>query len=113
MATSKSTATEVNVASLAQYDSARSKLLKKFQVETKQTVVVSPFYAPHLGKTVMVSIQGITVWVKANGQPHRINKSHAAALYEAIRDVDIRVKKQLAMSDVQKNRESSIGELRF
>lgn len=91
----------------------RKKLVQKFMKEPKVTVTVSPFYRPHFNSNVRVSIQGISVYVPANGRTYSIPKSFAGLLYEAIAAVDAREQKRQRMANVQSNRETSAGQLRF
>ena len=91
----------------------RKSLFKHYMEEEKILVTVSPFYAPYLGKNVMVSLQGIAVFVPANGKGYRIPKSFAAELFDAISKIDERQQKLNRMADVQQNLESSIGALKF
>lgn len=113
MATTKNTTAVGSDNSVLVRDSDRKKLLDAFTKEGSVHVTVSPFYKPYLGTTVMVSIQGITVWVPANGRTYKIPKSFAAVLHEAIAAVDTRVQKIQRMSNVAQNFESTVGELRF
>lgn len=116
MATTKKIETNPEVSSetsVLNRESDRKKLLKHFSGEAKVQVIVSPFYKPYLGSTVMVSIQGITVWVPADGRTYKIPKSFAAELLGAIAAVDSRVQKIQRMSNVAQNFETSVGELRF
>lgn len=94
-------------------EEARKKLVQKFLKEPKVTVTVSPFYRPFFNSNVRVSIQGISVYVPANGRTYSIPKSFAGLLYEAIATVDLREQKRQRMANVQGNRESSAGQLKF
>lgn len=103
----------VTQASLQQKDLVRANLRRKFEKEERVQVTVPPFYAPYLGKNAMVSVQGIAIFVPANGRPYRINATHAAELHEAMRAVDNKIRKEQAMSNVQANFEKSPGELQL
>lgn len=100
-------------AKLALRERSRKELIKKLQREPKVRVSVSPMYKPYYGSSVMVSIQGIAVYVPANGKTYSIPKSFAGALYESIAAIDAQIQKTTRMSQVQENFETSVGELRF
>jgi hypothetical protein len=99
--------------SVTKKEQARRELVKKFMAEPLITVTVSPFYAKYLGKTVMISIQGISVYVPANGRPYKVPAKHAAELFASIEAIDIREMKVERMSQVQNNIETSVGGLHF
>lgn len=116
MPTPSKKALDTSVASesaVHQKDLVRANLRRKFEKEEKVQVTVPPFYAPYLGRSAMVSVQGIAVFIPANGRPYRINATHAAELHEAMRAVDIKIRKEQAMSNFQANLEKSPGELRL
>ncbi len=94
-------------------DAKRKKLVQHYMEEEKIPVSISPFYAPYLGKTAMFSIQGISVYVPANGNTYKIPKTHAALVFKAIKDIDKRQQRLNRMSDIKENVESSIGALKF
>ena len=91
----------------------RKGLIKKFQEEPKVQVSVSPLYKPYYGSTVLVSIQGISLYVPANGKTYSIPKSFAGVMYDSIASIDARIQKTQRMSNVTENFETSAGALRF
>lgn len=91
----------------------RKKLFEVYDKEEKILVTVSPFYAPFLGNNVMISVQGISVYVPANGQPFKIPKTHAGLLYQSIAQIDARQLKLSRMANVQQNFEPSIGAMKI
>lgn len=91
----------------------RKGLIKRFLDEPKVQVSVSPLYKPYFGSTVLVSIQGISVYVPANGKTYAIPKSFAGVLYESIAATDARIQKTQRMANVTENFENSAGALRF
>ena len=91
----------------------RKGLIKKFMEEPKVQVSVSPLYQPYFGRVMMVSIQGISVHVPANGKTYAIPKSFAGDLLHSIALIDSKIKREQRMSDVSRNFEGHAGELRF
>lgn len=91
----------------------RKKLYDVYDKEEKVLVTVSPFYAPFLGNNVMISVQGISVYVPANGQPFKIPKTHAGLLYQSIAQIDARQLKLNRMANVQQNFEPTAGAMKI
>ena len=91
----------------------RKRLLTNFKSEDLVNVVLSPFYKPYFGSTAMISVQGIAIYIPANGRTYKVPKTFAAALYEAVAAIDARVQKIQRMSNVEQNFESAAGQLRF
>lgn len=111
---SKSVAGAVNPErSLLSHDNKRKQLVHYYMNEEKVAVSVSPFYAPYLGSNVMISVQGISVYVPADGSVYKIPKTHAAQLFEAIARIDLRQRKLNRMSNIKENFEPAIGALKF
>jgi hypothetical protein len=94
-------------------DNKRKELVRRYMAEEKVPVSISPFYAPHLGSVVNVSVQGISVFVPADGQTYRIPRTHAGWLFNSIAQIDLRQRKLARMSNIKENLEPSIGALRF
>jgi hypothetical protein len=98
---------------LVTHDNKRKQLVHYYMNEEKVPVSVSPFYAPYLGSNVMISVQGISVYVPADGAVYKIPKTHAAQLFDALARIDLRQRKLSRMSNIKENFEPSIGALRF
>lgn len=116
MAKSNTTQTvieEVTPTSVQALDVKRQKLVLNYKAETKVPVSISPFYAPYLGSTAMISLNGIAVYVPCNGRPYNIPASFAGVLYETIAQIDAAQRKAERMSNVKNNIEGAIGELQF
>lgn len=116
MAKTKETEASVTQAanlSVQARDRDRKGLIKKFMSEPKVQVSVSPLYKPYYGSTVLVSNQGISVYVPANGRTYSIPKTFAGVLYDSIASIDARIQKTQRMSNVSENFEESAGALRF
>lgn len=89
----------------------RQKMLEHYLAEEKVAVMVSPMYAPFLGKIVRCAVNTIMVEVPANGQSYQVNKTHASHIIAKIRNVDAMLARQQKAGDVQANFERSPGEL--
>lgn len=100
-------------ASVQALDVKRQKLVTNYKAEAKVPVSISPFYAPYLGSTAMISVNGIAVYVPCNGRPYNIPASFAGVLYETIAQIDAAQRKAERMSNVKNNIEGAIGELQF
>lgn len=98
---------------LKRRDAARHAVSQEYEREDKATVSISPSYRPYLGSTAMISANGIAVYIPVNGRPYRVNKTHAAILYETLARYDASIMKQKGMADIQGNIEDSPGSLRF
>lgn len=94
-------------------DQKRRSLVEIYSKEKKFPITISPFYAPYLGNVVMISLQGIPMYVPANGQTYLLPESYAAEGIQAMAQVDSRQRKQNRLSDVRQNLESSIGAIKF
>lgn len=94
-------------------ESQHKKLAERYRNEEKVPVTLSPFYAPYLGRTAMVSVQGIPVYIPADGRMYLVNKTHAAQLFDSMFRIDEKIKKTNRLSNVESNFESSAGALRL
>ena len=99
--------------SVLKKEQARRNLQKAYLSEEMIPVIISPFYAKYLGKTAMLSLQGIPCYVPADGGSHRIPASFAALLHQTIRAIDDRERRIQSMSNVSENLEKSPGALHF
>lgn len=89
----------------------RHQLVNYYRNEAKIPVTISPFYAAYLGKVVRQSVNGITVFVPADGATYKINTTHAGELIAKIRKIDAMISRQKAQSDVRNNHEQTPGAL--
>lgn len=96
-----------------QREASRKKLAEVYRNEPKLPVTLSPFYAPIVGKNALVSIQGISVYVPADGRIYYVNQSHALQLLDTISRIDAKQQKINRMADVKQNFETSAGALRL
>ena len=122
MATPKTQTTAVNTVedrpvplemAYQHHEQKRRELVKHYRDEQKFPVSVSPFYAPYLGNNVPISIQGILVYVPADGKTYKIPETFAAELIQAMAKIDERQRKMQKLSNVTSNVEHSIGEIKF
>lgn len=94
-------------------DAKRHRAAKEYMREDKVNVSISPMYRPHFGSTAHISVNGISVYIPVNGRTYSVNKTHAAAIYEALRKIDDSVERTKRMAEVKGNVESSPGQLKF
>lgn len=95
------------------HDQKRRALVNIYTKEKKFPVTISPFYAPYLGNVVMISLQGIPMYIPANGQTYLLPESYAAEAIQAMARIDDRQRKQNRLSNVTQNLETSIGAIKF
>ena len=122
MATAKTQTTVVNTGgerpmspemAYQHHEQRRRALVKQYREEPLFPVSVSPFYAPYLGSTVPISLQGILVYVPADGRIYKIPESFAAELIQAMAKIDDRQRKIQRLSNVSANIERAVGEIKF
>jgi hypothetical protein len=94
-------------------DAARRDLAARYKAEELIPVSISPFYRGHLGSNLCLSLNGIPVYVRVNGQTHYIPKSYADLLAQKLKRVDIQTLRQGMMSETSINLEQSPGALKF
>ena len=88
----------------------RKRTLREAYLAQKKVVVQgSPLYAPHFGRTMTISLNGIAVCVPLDGQQYEIPESFAAIFQERISRVDEQDRVRKAMSEVQSNSEPYAG----
>lgn len=91
----------------------RKALVQFYKNEKKIPVSVSPFYAPYLGNRIAVGVNGIYVYIPADGKTYQVNETHGSELLAKVRKIDAMVARQKRASDVRNNVESRIGELQL
>lgn len=94
-------------------DQKRRALAQIYMKEKKFPITISPFYAPYLGSVVMISLQGIPMYIPADGTTYLVPESYAAEAIQAMAQVDARQRKQSRLSNVRQNLETSIGAIKF
>lgn len=81
--------------------------------EKKVSVTISPFYAPYIGRTANITVNGIAVYVPADGRAYSIPESHAASLRKKLKNIDKIVARGKALGNVANNVERFVGELKM
>ena len=94
-------------------DIAQKNLVNVYRNEKKIAVRVAPSYAKYFGRVMRVAINGISVAVKCNGETMELPESFAAEVLRRISDIDKQEMRAQGMSNVDKNRETSPGQLQF
>jgi hypothetical protein len=89
----------------------KAKMIERLRAQDKVPIVVSPMYRPYVGKVMPIQINGITVYVAANGEPHLVPKPFAEVWYERQSHIDTVVLKQQGMANISSNVENVPGEL--
>ena len=94
-------------------DLAQKNLVKFYANEEKIPVRVAPAYAKYFGRVMRVSINGISVAVKCDGNTVMIPKSFALETLRRMSEMDKYDSRQSRMADISRNLESSPGQLNF
>lgn len=94
-------------------EQSRRRLAIRYTGETQVPVTISPFYAEQLGSNVPLSINGIAVYVKADGQTHWIPESYSHLLAQKLQRANTQKLRQGALGNISANFEHSAGELKF
>lgn len=94
-------------------DIAQKNLVNVYRNEKKIAVRVAPSYAKYFGRVMRVAINGISVAVKCNGETMELPESFAAEVLRRISEIDKQEMRAQGMSNVDKNRETSPGQLQF
>lgn len=94
-------------------DLAQKNLVNIYKQEETIPVRVAPSYAKYFGRVMRVSINGISVAVKCDGNTVRLPKSFAAEVLRRMSEMDNYELRLNKMSNVQRNLESSPGQLSF
>lgn len=98
---------------LVKADARRKALVKEYRTEDKVPMYLSPMYQPYLGRTMTVSINGISIFFAVDGSTQMVPKTFADEITSRRINIDSILNKQGKMSDVVNNHESSPGELKI
>lgn len=98
-------------AKLTELERERKSLAQKYKDEDRVTVSGSPFYRPHFGVNMPISLNGIPIYVPLDGHQYSIPVSYARVFHERIAAVDRRERSRKQMADTQANLETYAGEL--
>jgi hypothetical protein len=94
-------------------DKRQKSLVQTYAAEEKVPVRVAPSYARYFGRVMRVSINGISVAVKCDGQTVNLPASYAAEVLRRMSEMDKYELRLSKMSNVTKNFEASPGQLNF
>lgn len=94
-------------------DLAQKNLINVYKKENKIPVRVAPSYAKYFGRVMRVSINGISVAVRCDGNNVQLPESFAAEVMRRMSEVDKWESRLNKMSNVEKNYETSPGQLNF
>lgn len=94
-------------------DRAQKTLVDVYRNEKRIPVRVAPAYAKHFGRVMRVSINGISIAVKCDGNTVELPESFAAEVYRRMSEMDKLDLKRSSMANVEKNFETSPGQLNF
>lgn len=106
------TVREINVDSNAKLHNAQIKIkdcYRQLLDEEKVRFAISPMYAPYVGDSMCISINGYPIWVPVNGQSYDIPKSYANIGHEMIQRIDDKLRASKRMSDIANNVETFAG----
>ena len=88
----------------------KKSIAQQYREETKITVTGSPMYRPYFGNNMIISLNGIPVYVPLDGQQYAIPESFAAVFFERISSIDEQIRMRNQMANVAENLESYAGE---
>ena len=94
-------------------DLAQKNLVNVYKNEPKVPVRVAPAYAKYFGRVMRVSINGISVAVRCDGNTVQLPESFAAEVLRRMAEMDKYELRQSKMANVERNFESSPGQLNF
>lgn len=94
-------------------DLAQRKLIHVYKKENLVPVRVAPSYAKHLGRVMRVSINGVSVAIRCDGNTVKLPESFAAEVLRRMSEIDKIELRQNKMANVTRNFESSPGQLNF
>lgn len=94
-------------------DLAQKNLVNIYKSEPKVPVRVAPAYAKYFGRVMRVSINGISVAVRCDGSTVQLPESFAAEVMRRMTEMDKYDLRQNKMANVQKNLESTPGQINF
>ena len=96
---------------VAEGERDRKALAREFKKQDKVPVQISPLYRPYFGRVMTVTINGVSVAIPCDGKTYFVPASFAEEVHVRIFKRDRLIQKKNRLGDVQKNFESSPGEL--
>lgn len=94
-------------------DRKQKSLVQVYASEPRVPVRVAPSYARYFGRVMRVSINGISVAVKCDGRTVNLPESYAAEVLRRMSEMDQYELKLDKMSNIERNYETSPGQLNF
>lgn len=94
-------------------DLAQKRLVNYYKEETQVPVRVAPSYARYFGRVMRVAINGISIAVRCDGNTVTLPESFAAEVLRRMSEMDKYELRLNKMASVQRNLESSPGQLNF
>lgn len=86
---------------------------KRLLQEKKARISISPMYAPYVGDSLCVSINGYPVYIPVDGQAYEIPESYADIANEMIERIDDSIRAAKNMSNIPNNCEQFAGAKSF
>jgi len=102
---------EESRASLSNSEAQKRSLRQHYASEEKVIMYLSPMYAPHFGKNMRVTINGVTIFFPVDGSTHSIPTTFADEITRRRMSIDNILNKQNLMANVSGNMERTPGEL--
>ena len=94
-------------------DLAQKNLINVYKNEPKVPVRVAPAYAKYFGRVMRVAINGISIAIRCDGRTVELPESFAAEVLRRMSEMDSYELRSSKMADIQRNYESSPGQLNF
>ena len=94
-------------------DRRQKSLVQVYVAEKKVPVRVAPSYARYFGRVMRVSVNGISIAIRCDGQTVEIPETFAAEVLRRMSEMDKYELRLNKMSNVTRNIEASPGQLNF
>jgi hypothetical protein len=78
-------------------------LAQYYKGQEKKIVQISPMYRAHFGNSMVISLNGIPIYVPCDNKQYEIPKSYAMEVKSRVRKVDDQIKREARMSNVKRN----------
>lgn len=96
---------------LAEQTAKRADMLKRARAAETKPVTLAPGYRKYLGNVARIELNGMPIFLPADGRQYDICKHHAALMHRKRRLHDAYEMRRTRMADVQNNFETHIGQL--
>ena len=74
-----------------------------YKGQEKVVIQISPMYRPYFGNAMVISLNGIPIYVPCDNKRYEIPKSYAMEVASRIKRVDDQIKRETRMSNVKQN----------